>query len=79
MTGWEGFLDEGWDLEGVGPTALPVCAQENGHWLKTPVARRRADKQITGFTADASSRNFETCGNYDFGFNFTSESWPVRT
>jgi hypothetical protein len=44
-----------------------------------PVARRRADKQITGFTADASSRNFETCGNYDFGFNFTSESWPMRT
>jgi hypothetical protein len=67
VTGWEGFLDDGWDLEGVGPTA--VCAQETGHWLKNPVARRRADKQITGFTADASSGNFETCGKYDFGFN----------
>ena len=58
-------MDDGWDLEGVGPTA--VCAQITGHWPKTPVARRRADKQITGFTADASSRNFETCGNYDLG------------
>jgi hypothetical protein len=71
-------LDDGCDLEGAGPTALPVCARVAGHWQKTPVARRRADKQITGFTADASSRNFETCGNYDFGFNFTSESWPVH-
>jgi hypothetical protein len=53
-------------LDGV--PALPVCAQIAGHWQKVPVARRRADKQITGFTADASSRNFETCGNYDFGF-----------
>ena len=60
-------MADGCDLAGVEPTALPVCAQVAGHWQKTPVARRRADKQITGFTADASSRNFETCGNYDFG------------
>ena len=69
---------DGTGLEGVELTVLSVCAQVAGHWLKTPVARRRADKQITGFTADASSRNFETCGNYDFGFNFTSESWPAH-
>jgi hypothetical protein len=76
VMGWEGFFDNGCDLDGV--PALPVCAQLTGQWQKVPVARRRADKQITGFTADASSRNFETCGNYDFGFNFTSESWPMH-
>ena len=69
-------MDDACDLEGV--PALSACAQLAGHWQKVPVARRRADKQITGFTADASSRNFETCGNYDFGFNFTSESWPAH-
>ena len=79
LAGREGFLEGDSGLDGAGLTEVVVCAQLAGHWQKTPVARRRADKQITGFTADASSRNFETCGNYDFGFNFTSESWPVRT
>jgi len=60
----------------VGPTALPVCAQESGQWLKTPVARRRADKQINWLHSGRLFENFETCGNYDFGFNFTSESSP---
>ena len=67
---------DGTGLEGVELAVPPVCAQVAGHWQKTPVARRRADKQITGFTADASSINFETCGNYDFGFNFTSDPGP---
>jgi len=54
------------DREEVGRTALPACAQASEHWENKPAARR-ADKQITGFTADASSRNFETCGKHDFG------------
>jgi hypothetical protein len=54
------------DREEVGRTALPACAQPSEHWENKPAARR-ADKQITGFTADASSRNFATCSNYEFG------------
>jgi hypothetical protein len=51
------------------------CAERSawahaGHWQRT-LAARRADKQNTCFTAGASSRNFETCGNHNFGNNFT--------
>jgi hypothetical protein len=51
--------------EGLGWPTLPVCAQLKEHWQQNP-ATRRADKRITGFTADASSLNFETCGKFDF-------------
>jgi hypothetical protein len=61
---------EGWftvcDREEVGRTVLLACAQPSEHWENRPAARK-ADKQITGFTADASSRNFAICGKYDFG------------
>jgi hypothetical protein len=51
LAGREGFLEGDSDLDGAGLTEVAVCAQLAGHWQKTPVARRRADKQITGFTA----------------------------
>lgn len=76
LTGWEDFVGDGSDREEVGRAALPACAQLAEHWQVMPTARR-ADKQITGFTADASWRNFETCGNYDFGRNITSGNGPL--
>ena len=54
------------DREEVGRTALPACAQPSEHWENKPAARR-ADKQITGFTVDASSKNFATCAKYELG------------
>ena len=68
--------DDG-DRLGVGRAVEPACAQLAEHWQEKPTARR-TDKQITGFTADASSRNFKTCGNYDFGCNITSGNWPAH-
>jgi hypothetical protein len=62
--------------EGLGWTTLPVCAQLKEHWQQNP-ATRTADKRITGFTADASSLNFETCGKFDFGRRFTYGIWPL--
>jgi len=46
-----------------------ACAHDE-HWQRT-LAARRADKQNTCFTAGASSRNFETCGNHNFENNST--------
>jgi hypothetical protein len=62
--------------EGLGWTTLGACAQLNEQWQQNP-AKRRADKRITGFTADASSRNFETLGKFDFGRKFTFDTWPM--
>jgi hypothetical protein len=36
--------------EDLGRTALPACAHPGEHWQKK-LAARRADKQMTGFTA----------------------------
>src|SRR5277367_3504282 len=54
---------------GDGCAGRSACAQDE-HWQRT-LAARRADKQNTCFTAGASSRNFETCGNHNFGNNST--------
>jgi hypothetical protein len=40
----------GCDRGEVGRVALPACAQEDEHWQKMPAARR-ADRQVTDFTA----------------------------
>ncbi len=56
-----------WDGEGF--AGRSAWAQDE-HWQRT-LAARRTDKQNTCFTAGASSRNFETCGNHNFGNNFT--------
>jgi hypothetical protein len=74
----EGLAGDDTDREGFGRAALSACAQLGEHWQKR-LAATKADKQITGFTADASSRNFETCGNHDFGCKFTSGNRPART
>jgi hypothetical protein len=63
--------EAGWVMtrDGDGGAGRSAWAQA-GHWQRT-LAARRADKQNTCFTAGASSRNFETCGNHNFGNNFT--------
>ncbi len=74
------FVGDGAVREVVGPAGLLSCAEQGEHWQKRPAARR-ADKQMTGFTAGRLFEKLQDLRLARFGVQLTFEPGPraVRT